>query len=224
MKRLDELKDSLEEFDREATGEPTLRIEWDFDRRPRFSGSFYSGVDAGRPPTIEFDYPTIERWFRMLPPARALRRLTGLNFHELGHALYTPRDGERLGSDLARVFNILEDQRVERIIIERYPDSVRALEELLTTEELLGAALAHGRPHVPGVDRRFYDRRFAKTYGQAALKTVHEIIGVYVGLGPDTPRVELTAHASRLETLMIEIGAYIPHSEDPFDTFYPPLH
>lgn len=224
MKRLDELKDDLQDFDRQATGEPTLRIEWDFDRRPIFSGSFDSGADSGRPPTIEFNYPTIERWFRTLPPARALGRLTGLNFHELGHALFTPRDGERLGSDLARVFNILEDQRVERLVIERYPDSERPLTELLTTEQFLGALLAHGRPHVSRADRHFYDRRFAQTYGRAALDTLHEIIGGYVVLGPGTPHVELTAHAIRLEALLVEIGAYIPHSADPFDTFYPPLH
>jgi hypothetical protein len=47
---------------------------------------------------------------------------------------------------------------------------------------------------------------------------------VYVALGPNTLQPELTAHAGRLEALMVEIGAYIPHSENPFDTFYPPLH
>lgn len=34
MKRLDQLKDDLQEFDRQATGDLTLRVEWDFDRSP----------------------------------------------------------------------------------------------------------------------------------------------------------------------------------------------
>jgi hypothetical protein len=173
---------------------------------------------------IEFNYPTIERWFRMLPPGRALRRLTGLNFHELGHALYTPRDRESWDYSLARAFNMLEDQRIERLIIRRYPDSERTLKELLTAEENIGATFAHGRRHMPEVDRRFYDRRFAQTYGRAELETLDDIISTYVGLGPDTPLVDLTTQASRLEALLIDIGAYIAYTADPFDALTPPLH
>jgi hypothetical protein len=224
VKRLDQIKDDLEQFDRQETGESTLHIDWDFREGPTFSGSFYSGADTGRPPMIEFNYPTIERWFRTLPPGRALRRLTGLNFHELGHALYTPRDRESWDYSLARAFNTLEDQRIERLIIERFPESERSLKELLTGEENPGATFAHGRPHVPEVDRRFYDRRFAQTYGPAALETLDDIISTYVGLCPGTPLVDLTTLASRLEALLIGIGARIPYTADPFDSLTPPLH
>ena len=224
MKRLDQIKDDLEVFDREATGEPTMRIEWDFNKRPVFSGAFFFGAETGRPPTIEFNYPTIERWFRTLPQPQAFRRLKGLNFHELGHALYTPRDSEQIGYDLARLFNMLEDQRVERLVIERYPNSRPYLQELLSTEEFLGAVLAHGRSHVPVVERRFLDRRFAQTYGPAALDTLAEIVDSYVALGYGTPQGELTVLAGRLEALMVDLGTLLPCFEDPFDNLFPALH
>ncbi len=214
MKRLDQLKDDLEEFDREATGDSSLRVEWDFDRHARFTGSFYSGTDSGRPPRIELNYPTIERWFRTLPTARAGRRLRGLNFHELGHALFTPRSEPR-DTDLEHFSNILEDQRVERLIIHRYPDSERCLQELLSNPEVLGASLTVGRPHVTADERRFYEGRFATTYGRSALHSLREIIGAYVALDSSTPK-ELTAHAARLQSLMVELGAHVPR-DYPFD-------
>ena len=224
MKRLDQIKDDLEVFDREATGEPTLRIEWDFNKRPVFSGAFSFGTETGRPPTIEFNYPTIERWFRTLPEARASSRMKGLNFHELGHALYTPRESEQIGNDLAQLFNMLEDQRVERLVIERYPDSKPYLQELLTTDELLGAVLAHGRSHVSVVERRFLDGRFAKAYGSTALDSLAEIVDSYVALGSGTPQGELTALAGRLQALMVDLGTLLPCFEDPFDNLFPALH
>jgi len=143
-----------------------------------------------------------------------VRRLRGLNFHELGHALFTPRS-EPSHTDLEHFSNILEDQRVERLIINRYPESERCLQELLSDTEVLGASLTHGRPHVPANERRFYDGRFAKTYGKAALNSLREIIGAYVALDSSTPE-ELTAHARQLQSLMVAVGAHVPR-DYPFD-------
>lgn len=152
----------------------------------------------------------------MLPPAKALRRLQGLNFHELRHALYSPRHLQRLGGGLLHFSNLLEDKRVELLTIERYPESERCLVELLSGLEVLNASLTYGRPHAPAGERRFYERRFEKKYGGPALDSLREIINTYVALGPGTPEEELIAHAGRLQSLMVELGAYVP-TDFPFD-------
>lgn len=58
-----------------------------------------------------------------------LIRLTGLNYHELGHAMFTPRQGSRLAREVMSkgwfdAFNILEDQRLETFLTVMYPSTV----------------------------------------------------------------------------------------------------
>ena len=55
-----------------------------------------------------------------------LTQLSGLNYHELAHHFYTPREGTTLvksviAQDLYTAFNILEDQRIESLLCARYP-------------------------------------------------------------------------------------------------------
>jgi hypothetical protein len=55
-----------------------------------------------------------------------LTQVTGLNYHELAHHFYTPRKGTELikwvlNHDLMESANILEDQRIETLLVARYP-------------------------------------------------------------------------------------------------------
>lgn len=55
--------------------------------------------------------------------------LRGLNFHELSHILYTPRQGSEIvtwvnENGYRRAFNALEDQRIETLFTSRFPSTV----------------------------------------------------------------------------------------------------
>ena len=55
-----------------------------------------------------------------------LTQVNGLNYHELAHHLYTPRRGTDLmkwvlDNNYMQAFNMLEDQRIETLLVARYP-------------------------------------------------------------------------------------------------------
>lgn len=55
-------------------------------------------------------------------------KMTGLNYHELSHVLFTPRLGSMIGvavqaEGLGNAFNILEDQRIETLLTGWYPST-----------------------------------------------------------------------------------------------------
>ena len=59
----------------------------------------------------------------------SVANLRGLNFHELSHILYTPRQGSEIvtwvkENDLFKAFNALEDQRIETLFTSRFPSTV----------------------------------------------------------------------------------------------------
>lgn len=62
-----------------------------------------------------------------------LTQVNGLNYHELCHHLYTPRQGTPLvqwvmENNYFNAFNVLEDQRIETLLTGRYPSIVPFLE------------------------------------------------------------------------------------------------
>ena len=57
---------------------------------------------------------------------KALATMTGANFHELAHALFTPRGGSAIINHIRNTghleaFNILEDARIERLLVAQFP-------------------------------------------------------------------------------------------------------
>jgi len=59
----------------------------------------------------------------------SVANLRGLNFHELSHILYTPRQGSEIvtwvkENDYFKAFNALEDQRIETLFTSRFPSTV----------------------------------------------------------------------------------------------------
>ena len=62
-----------------------------------------------------------------------LTQLSGLNYHELAHHFYTPREGTTIvkaviKDSLYTSFNILEDSRIESLLVARYPSIIPFLQ------------------------------------------------------------------------------------------------
>lgn len=65
-------------------------------------------------------------WIGEVTNTRDLAWLKGLDLHEVAHILYTPRRGSELtqwviDNNLFPAFNALEDQRIETLLVGRYP-------------------------------------------------------------------------------------------------------
>ena len=90
-----------------------------------------------------------------------LTQVTGLNYHELAHHLYTPRKGTTymkwvLENDLMEAANMLEDQRIETLLVARYPSIAPYLTATIsrwlssTPDEAIGNyMLVRGRRYLP---------------------------------------------------------------------------
>lgn len=64
-----------------------------------------------------------------LNDARSIASIKGLNFHEDAHILYTPRTGSEIWrwveeAGVFHAYNCLEDQRIETMLVGRYPSIV----------------------------------------------------------------------------------------------------
>ena len=93
--------------------------------------------------------------------AQSLLSLQGLNFHELAHVRYTPRNGSEIcrwviENDKWQAFNALEDMRIEGLLVSRFPSIVNwltatVLDYLVREPEGLDTlfALVRGRRYLP---------------------------------------------------------------------------
>ena len=102
-----------------------------------------------------------------------LTQVTGLNYHELCHHLYTPRKGTTLvqhiiEQDHFQAFNILEDQRIETLFVARYPAVAPFLTATVARwlgrdeEDLPGNYLCiRGRTYLPVEIRQAFRDAFA---------------------------------------------------------------
>ena len=103
-----------------------------------------------------------------------LTAVTGLNYHELAHHFYTPRKGTELikwvlDNNYMAATNILEDQRIETLLVARYPAVAPYLINTVarwlgeTPEEVEGTyPLIRGRRYLPVEIREAYRDEFAQ--------------------------------------------------------------
>lgn len=103
-----------------------------------------------------------------------LTQVNGLNYHELAHHLYTPRRGTELvkwvmENDMMQSFNMLEDQRIETLLVARYPSIAPYLTATVarwlasTPEEAAGNyILVRGRRYLPMDVRQGFRDMFAQ--------------------------------------------------------------
>jgi hypothetical protein len=116
-----------------------------------------------------------------------LTQVTGLNYHELAHHLYTPRKGtdlvqEVIQKDLFQAFNILEDQRIDTLLCARYPSIMPFLEATVLRfladkpEEAIGNyVVVRGRRYLPvEVRQGFRDIFFDPSLIPAIIRIVDE--------------------------------------------------
>jgi hypothetical protein len=99
-------------------------------------------------------------------------KVTGLDFHELAHAEYTPRKGSFIVQQVQRnnawqTFNLLEDQRIESLLVAKYtslkPYFVMAVMEYIAkpgSDLSTAHALTHGRRYLPVVVRQAIRAKF----------------------------------------------------------------
>ena len=117
-----------------------------------------------------------------------LTEVTGLNYHELAHHFYTPRRGTELikwvlANGYMTAINILEDQRIETLLVARYPSvapylintCARWLGE--TPEEVIGTyPLIRGRRYLPVEIREAYRDEFCYP---SLIPVISEIVDQY---------------------------------------------
>ncbi len=102
-----------------------------------------------------------------------LTQVTGLNYHELAHHFYTPRRGTELikwvmDNNYMEATNILEDQRIETLLVARYPSVAPYLMSTVsrwladTPNDLAGNyMLVRGRRYLPVEIRQAFRDEFA---------------------------------------------------------------
>jgi len=103
-----------------------------------------------------------------------LTQVNGLNYHELSHHLYTPRKGTTyvqwvIDNNYFKEFNMLEDQRIETLMVGRYPSIAPYLTATCarwlanTPEDSVGNYLViRGRRYLPVEIRQAYRDVFVR--------------------------------------------------------------
>lgn len=106
--------------------------------------------------------------------ARSLISLNGLDFHELSHLRFTPRNAHELPTwvkenDLWQAFNALEDMRIENLMVAQLPSVANWLttticDYLLDDEKAIqfSFALTYGRKYLPAEVQQLAIDNFAK--------------------------------------------------------------
>jgi len=115
---------------------------------------------------------------------QTLLSIQGLDFHELAHVRYTPRNGSDIclwviENNYWKAFNALEDQRIETLMVGRFPSTVNWLtatvaQFILNTPEAINNAypLLRGRRYLPLEIRQLARKHYAKQENIVALGEV----------------------------------------------------
>jgi hypothetical protein len=109
--RLNVLCRVYEQADRVITGDPVLVHVVPDGPAPAWSDGQAIYINASEIEEIDLE---------------ALAQVNGLNYHELAHHLYTPRRGTVfmkwvVDNNMMQAANMLEDQRIETLLVARYP-------------------------------------------------------------------------------------------------------
>lgn len=138
--------------------------------------------------------------------------LNGINYHELAHLLFSPRAGSALGQyvtkgKMKRAFNMLEEARIETLLVAKYPAVKPFLEANVIEYVLKADDIADNFPMVTG--RRYIDLdirqgiadAFVNKYGKDIADNIYSIVNEYRSLSFPTDftrGMELVADYTRL--------------------------
>jgi len=119
--------------------------------------------------------------------------LNGINYHELAHLLFSPRLGSALGqyvtkNNMKRAFNMLEEARIETLLVAKYPATRPFLEANVIEYVLQAEDMADNFPQITG--RRYIDLEtrqmiadsFVEKYGIDIANTINSIVNEYRSL------------------------------------------
>jgi len=135
-----------EQADRVLTGDPVIVNVMPDGPAPAWSDG--SAIYINQQEINEMDLET-------------LTQVSGLNYHELAHHFYTPRKGTDfiktvLAEDLMNAANCLEDQRIETLLVARYPSVAPYLTATVSRwlagspeEAMANYVLVRGRRYLP---------------------------------------------------------------------------
>lgn len=149
-------------------------------------------------------------------------RLSGLNYHELAHVLYTPRSGTKVvkaiqDEGLHNAFNVLEDQRIETFLTSIYPSTIPYLVSTFVryciqsdSAWATNFTLMHGRRYLPSDIRREFRNRFVRQDLIPAFEAIIDEYRTLVYPADGDRGVELTRE---FQKLIDEIGGHVqdPH-------------
>lgn len=118
--------------------------------------------------------------------------LHGLNYHEVGHILFSPRAGSNLGqfiknNSYMRASNLLEEARSEALLTAKYPTTRLFLEASTTAYILKGNPsewaddflTITGRTYLPLELRQVIADKFIAKYGSELAREIHGLIHAY---------------------------------------------
>lgn len=142
--------------------------------------------------------------------------ITGLNYHELAHVLYTPRETHTVGEYVLRngfqtAFNILEDQRIETLLTATYPATAAYftttfMRYCIAREDQWeqNHVLAYGRRYLPRKVREAFAQRFK---WQHVREEFEKTIDAYRLLNPQrkTHAKKMCSLIRKFDRLMDEI-------------------
>jgi hypothetical protein len=127
--------------------------------------------------------------------SETITSLHGTNYHEVAHILFSPRAGSTLGKfakeqKVIRSFNMLEEARIENLMIAKYPSTRLFLETAITSYLLKddpnewGEAfpILTGRKYVDVDIRQAVADKFINKYGVDVAQRVQDIVHAYSSL------------------------------------------
>jgi len=127
--------------------------------------------------------------------SETITSLHGTNYHEVSHILFSPRAGSALGQfakeqKVIRAYNMLEEARIENLMIAKYPSTRLFLETAITTYLLKddpsewGEAfpILTGRKYIDVDIRQAVADKFIQKYGVDIAQRVQDIAHAYSSL------------------------------------------
>jgi len=118
----------------------------------------------------------------------SLISLNGVNYHEVAHILWSPRGNSEFGRNVAsngyfRAFNILEDMRIETLLVARFPSTTQSL--IKSTLDYImekpegSYPLIRGRKYLPLEIRQLSADLFITQKGVVFVNKMNNIIDEY---------------------------------------------
>ena len=218
--RLDAWRGVLQKTNRILTGEPVTvnlvpgnQIPGGLEEVPGWT----DGIN------ISLNSQVLKETLTKTDPTTAVLRLKGLNYHELCHVLYTPRQNDELPRQILKraeqdgnymlwmhAFNALEDQRIETWFASKYWVSRRyfeatVLEYIIRNGSTELAVLVYGRKYLSPKIRVQAGKVFKKKYGKALYDEFKTVIDEYVTLALPADSIKAMRLITRYKELLTDM-------------------